>query len=118
MAVRRRRCSICSAKLYADYLHSTDDTGFIDSTLSQRDLVSGVDILKNSGRRDDSPFAGITYQVTPALLLTGAFYYDHMKNAAIGGGATDSCNRYTGVAVAEYALSKRTKCMARSTSTR
>jgi predicted porin len=101
--------AIGPAKLYAGYLHSTDDTGFVDSTLSQRDLVSGVDILKGSGRRDDGPFAGITYQVTPAFLLTGAFYYDHMKNAAIGGGATGSGNRYTGVAVAEYALSKRTE---------
>jgi predicted porin len=32
-----------------------------------------------------------------------------MKNAAIGGGATGSGNRYTGVALAEYALSKRTE---------
>jgi predicted porin len=101
--------AIGAAKLYVGYLHSTDDTGFVDSTLSQRDLVSGVDILKGSGRRDDGPFAGVTYQLTPALLLTGAFYYDHMKNAAVGGGLTGSGNRYTGVAVAEYALSKRTE---------
>jgi predicted porin len=101
--------TIGSAKLYAGYLHSTDDTGFVDSVLSQRNLVSGVDILKGSGRRDDGPFAGITYQLTPALMLTGAFYYDHMKNAATGGGATGSGNRYTGVALAEYALSKRTE---------
>jgi predicted porin len=97
------------AKFYAGYLHSTDDTGFVDSILQQRGLVSGTDILKGSGRRDDGPFAGVTYQITPALLLTGAFYYDHMKNAAIGGGETGSGNRYTGVAVAEYALSKRTE---------
>lgn len=76
--------------------------------LAQR-LVAGVDILKGSGRRDDGPFGGVTWQVTPALLLTGAFYYDHMKNAAIGGGATGSGNRYTGVALQEYALSKRTE---------
>jgi predicted porin len=101
--------TIGAAKLYAGYLHSTDDTGFVDSVLSQRNLVSGVDILKGSGRRDDGPFAGITYQLTPALMLTGAFYYDHMKNAATGGGATGSGNRYTGVALAEYALSKRTE---------
>ncbi|SAK46812.1 porin [Caballeronia catudaia] len=98
-----------AAKLYAGYLHSTDDTGFVDSILQQRGLVAGTDIQKGAGRRDDGPFAGITYQVTPALLLTGAFYYDHMKNAAIGGGATGSGNRYTGVALAEYALSKRTE---------
>ncbi|WP_321800315.1 porin [Caballeronia sp. J97] len=101
--------AIGAAKLYVGYLHSTDDTGFVDSILQQRGLVAGTDILKGSGRRDDGPFAGVTYQVTPALLLTGAFYYDHMKNAATGGGATGSGNRYTGVAVAEYALSKRTE---------
>jgi len=101
--------AIGSAKLYAGYLHSTDDTGFVDSLLSQRNLAAGVDILKGSGRRDDGPFAGLTWQVTPALLLTGAFYYDHMKNAAIGGGETGSGNRYTGVALAECALSKRTE---------
>jgi predicted porin len=101
--------TVGAAKLYVGYLHSTDDTGFVDSILQQRGLASGTDILKGSGRRDDGPFAGITYQVTPALLLTGAFYYDHMKNAAIGGGATGSGNRYTGVALAEYALSKRTE---------
>ncbi len=74
----------------------------------QRNLVAGVDILKGSGRRDDGPFAGITYQLTPALLLAGAFYYDHMKNVATGG-ATGSGNRYTGAARAEYALSKCTE---------
>jgi predicted porin len=98
-----------TTKIYVGYLHSKDDTGFVDSTLSQRGLTLGVDILKGSGRKDDGPFAGVTWQATPALLLTGAFYYDHMKNAAIGGGATGSGNRYTGVAVAEYALSKRTE---------
>lgn len=101
--------AIGPAKVYVGYLHSTDDTGFVDSVLAQRNLVAGVDILKGSGRRDDGPFGGVTWQVTPALLLTGAFYYDHMKNAAIGGGATGSGNRYTGVALAEYALSKRTE---------
>ncbi|BCF91427.1 MULTISPECIES: porin [Paraburkholderia] len=98
-----------TTKIYVGYIHSKDDTGFVDSTLSQRDLTLGVDILKGSGRKDDGPFAGVTWQATPALLLTGAFYYDHMKNAAIGGGAVGSGNRYTGVAVAEYSLSKRTE---------
>ncbi|TCG08330.1 porin [Paraburkholderia steynii] len=98
-----------TTKIYVGYIHSKDDTGFVDSTLSQRDLTPGVDILKGSGRKDDGPFAGVTWQATPALLLTGAFYYDHMKNAAIGGGAVGSGNRYTGVAVAEYSLSKRTE---------
>nr|WP_041759366.1 porin [Paraburkholderia phytofirmans] len=98
-----------TAKVYVGYLHSKDDTGFVDSALAQQTLVPGVDILKGSGRVDNGPFAGITWQATPALTLTGAAYYDHMSNAAIGNGQVSSGNRYTLVALAEYALSKRTE---------
>jgi len=98
-----------TAKVYVGYLHSKDDTGFVDSALAQQTLVPGVDILKGSGRVDDGPFAGVTWQATPALTLTGAAYYDHMSNAAIGNGQLGSGNRYTLVALAEYALSKRTE---------
>ena len=72
-------------------------------------LVPGVDILKGSGRVDNGPFAGVTWQATRTLMLTGAAYYDHMSNAAIGNGQLGSGNRYTFVALAEYALSKRTE---------
>jgi predicted porin len=98
-----------TAKVYVGYLHSKDDTGFVDSALAQQTLVPGVDILKGSGRVDNGPFAGVTWQATPALTLTGAAYYDHMSNAAIGNGQLGSGNRYTLVALAEYALSKRTE---------
>ncbi|MGF6758657.1 porin [Paraburkholderia sp. GAS42] len=98
-----------TTKVYVGYLHSKDDTGFVDSVLAQQPLVPGVDIVKGSGRKDDGPFAGVTWQATPALALTGAAYYDHMKDAAIGGGQVGSGNRYTFVALAEYALSKRTE---------
>jgi predicted porin len=98
-----------TTRVYVGYLHSKDDTGFVDSVLAQQNLVPGVDILKGSGRKDDGPFAGVTWQATPALALTGAAYYDHMNDAAIGGGQLGSGNRYTFVALAEYALSKRTE---------
>lgn len=98
-----------SAKVYVGYLHSKDDTGFVDSALAQQTLVSGVDILKGSGRVDNGPFAGVTWQATRALTLTGAAYYDHMSSAAIGNGQLGSGNRYTLVGLAEYALSKRTE---------
>lgn len=98
-----------TAKVYVGYLHSKDDTGFVDSALAQQTLVPGVDILKGSSRVDNGPFAGVTWQATPALTLTGAAYYDHMSNAAIGNGQLGSGNRYTLVALAEYALSKRTE---------
>ncbi|MBB5469490.1 putative porin [Paraburkholderia sp. CI2] len=98
-----------STKLYVGYLHSKDDTGFVDSALAQQTLVPGVDIVKGSGRIDNGPFAGVTWQTTRALTLTGAAYYDHMSNAAIGAGQLGSGYRYTFVALAEYALSKRTE---------
>jgi predicted porin len=41
--------------------------------------------------------------------LTGAFYYDHMRNAATADASLGSGTRYTAVALAEYALSKRTE---------
>ncbi|MFM0628099.1 porin [Paraburkholderia xenovorans] len=98
-----------TVKVYVGYLHSKDDTGFVDSALAQQTLVPGVDIQNGSGRVDNGPFAGVTWQATPALTLTGAAYYDHMSNAAIGNGQLGSGNRYTLVALAEYALSKRTE---------
>ncbi|MCC8396707.1 porin [Paraburkholderia sp. MMS20-SJTR3] len=98
-----------STKVYVGYLHSKDDTGFVDSALAQQTLVPGVDIVKGSGRIDNGPFAGVTWQATRALTLTGAAYYDHMSNAAIGNGQLDSGYRYTFVGLAEYALSKRTE---------
>ena len=58
-------------------------------------------------RRDHVGLVGVTYQVTPALALTGAFYYDSISNAALIAG--DTGKRYTGVLLAEYALSKRTQ---------
>ena len=98
-----------TVKLFAGYLYGKDDTGFVDSALAQRNLVLGTDILPGSGRKDSAPFTGITWQATPALALTGAGYYDHMQNAAIGGGDVGSGNRYTLVALAEYSLSKATQ---------
>jgi predicted porin len=92
-----------ATKLYVGYVHSKDGTGFVDSVLAQQSLVPGVDIVKGSGRIDNGPFAGVTWQATRALTLTGAAYYDHIAIAAMGDGY-----RYTFVAMAEYARSKRT----------
>ncbi|MDH6151454.1 hypothetical protein OKW46_005444 [Paraburkholderia sp. WSM4179] len=55
-----------STKLHVGYLHSKDDTGFVDSALAQQTLVPGVDIVKGSGRIDNGPFAGVTWQATRA----------------------------------------------------
>ncbi|MBU9479615.1 hypothetical protein KTE44_22920 [Burkholderia multivorans] len=56
-----------------------------------------------------APFAGLNWQIAPAITFTGTVYYDHMSNAAIGGGARGSGSRYTLVALTEYALSKQTE---------
>jgi predicted porin len=101
--------SFSAAKLYAGYLRSKDDTGFVDSLLAQQTIATASTGLKDTGRIDDGPFAGVTWQVTPALALTGAFYYDHMRNATTATGALGTGSRYTAVALAEYALSKRTE---------
>lgn len=81
----------------------------MNRALAQQPLVQGVDVVKGSGRVDNGPFAGVTWQATHALMLTGAAYYEHMSNAAIGNGLPGSGNRYTFVTLAEYALSRRTE---------
>jgi predicted porin len=73
-----------SAKVYVGYLHSKDDTGFIDNALAQQTVVPGIEMLKGSGHVDNGTYAGVTWHATLALTLTGAAYYDHMSNAAIG----------------------------------
>ncbi|AOK28128.1 MULTISPECIES: porin [Burkholderia] len=98
-----------TVKLYAGYLRSKDDTGFVDGLLVQQQGLFANGAPKGTGRIDDGPFAGVSWQATPALTLTGAFYYDHMRNATNASGQLASGNRYTGVALAEYALSKRTE---------
>ena len=93
------------AKIYAGYLRSKDDTGFVDSLLAQQTIP----VAKGTGRIDDGPFAGVSWQVSAPLTLTGAFYYDHMRNAMTTNGTLASGNRYAIVGIAEYALSKRTE---------
>ncbi|MEK6423620.1 MAG: porin [Burkholderia gladioli] len=96
-------------KLYAGYLRSKDDTGFVDSTLAQQAVVPGIASLKGTGRIDDGPYAGLAWQATPTVTLTGAFYYDHGRNETVSTGVLGTGNRYAIVGVAEYALSKRTE---------
>ncbi len=104
-----------TAKVYLGYLRSKDNTGFSDAFLDEKFTTSGFGSYKNTGRIDDGPYAGVTWNITPALMLTGAFYYDHMRNATVSvnaagnANALGSGNRYTATAIAEYALSKRTE---------
>ncbi|MDO8654308.1 MAG: porin [Undibacterium sp.] len=54
--------------------------------------------------RSDLVWAGLNYQLTPAWILTGIYYYQDIKNMATGADADPGML----VARARYALSKRT----------
>ncbi|WP_296224745.1 porin [Ralstonia sp. UBA689] len=110
------------AKLFLGYIDSSDNTGCVNvgngatgcagdhSTfgLNLYNIASGPGTVPGATkRRDRIGLGGVTYQVTPALALTGAFYYDSIKNAALDSG--NDGKRYTGVLLAEYSLSKRTQ---------
>jgi predicted porin len=95
-------------KVYAGYMRSRDNTGLVDTLLAEQPILD-ISQLKNTGRIDDGPFAGVSWKVSAPLLLSGAFYYDHMRNATTATGTTGSGSRCTVVALAEYSLSKRTE---------
>jgi len=91
-----------SAKVFAGYFNGRDETGFVNAVMGGTP-VAGLD------REDDGYFAGVTWQATPRWALTGAAYYDRSKNVVESG---DKGKRYALVAVAEYALSKRSQVYA------
>ncbi len=107
------------AKLYAGYIDSSDNTGCVNSsaTCAGDRSTFGLNLYGNATgaglapgatkRRDRIGMVGVTYQATPALALTGVFYYDSIKDAALDAG--NDGKRYTGVLLAEYSLSKRTQ---------
>lgn len=95
-------------KFYAGWLHSQDNTGVVDTLLAEQPIPD-ISQLKNTNRIDDGPFAGFAWRIAAPLLLSTAFYYDHMRNAATAIGALGSGSRYTAVELAEYELSKRTE---------
>ncbi|RQZ27148.1 porin [Burkholderia sp. Bp9090] len=95
-------------KLYAGWLHSQDNTGLVDTLLAERPIPD-ISRLKNTNRIDEGPFAGFAWRVAAPVLLSTAFYYDHMRHAATDSGTLGSGSRYTLVELAEYELSKRTE---------
>lgn len=105
--------TIGAAKLFLGYIGGKDQTGVIDTvymnadpTLSRNPVPAGGNWAANP-RKDTIGYIGASYQLTPALALTGAFYYDDIDNK--NGIAGNDGKRYTGVLLAEYALSKRTQ---------
>ncbi len=102
------------AKLFLGYVGGKDNTGIIDTGFmnqaasvttpgAQAAIIAGA---PNTPRKDMLGYFGVSYQVTPALAVTGVFYGDHIKDK---NGVSSSGNRYTGVLLAEYSLSKRTQ---------
>ncbi len=106
--------SIGPAKIFLGYIGGKDNTGMIDANFftpaPALNSVNTVTVPRNyqaNPRKDMIGYIGATYQATPALALTGVFYGDHIKNT--NGVGNTSGNRYTGVLLAEYSLSKRTQ---------
>ncbi|RZT38487.1 porin [Cupriavidus agavae] len=106
--------SIGAAKVFVGYVGGRDATGTIDNGFMNRSAASTTPAAQaataagavNTPRKDTIGYVGLTYQVTPALAVTGVFYGDHIEDK---NGASNSGNRYTGVLLAEYSLSKRTQ---------
>jgi len=59
-------------KLSLGYMHSQDNTGLVDTLLAEQPIPD-IGQLKNTGRTDDDPFAGVSWQVSGPLLLTARF---------------------------------------------
>ncbi|MGO4765555.1 porin [Cupriavidus sp. 2KB_3] len=99
-----------AAKVFLGYIGGKDRTGLIDANFfspanTANPIPAGGNAQANP-REDMIGYVGATYQVTPALAVTGVFYGDHIKGK---NGLDNSGNRYTGVLLAEYSLSKRTQ---------
>jgi predicted porin len=95
------------ASIFLGYVGGMDATGEIDQYLNDPSRQVGYGSFVDHPRKDTIGYAGFTYQVNPAITVTGAFYRDTIKNVnGIGG---NGGKRYTGVVEAEYALSKATQ---------
>ncbi|EHP43062.1 outer membrane porin [Cupriavidus basilensis OR16] len=95
------------ANLFLGYLGGRDATGSLDGALNDSSRTVSYGSYAANPRKDNTFYSGITYQATPALALTGVFYYDDIRNVnAIRG---NGGKRYAGVLLAEYSLSRRTQ---------
>ncbi|WP_454726032.1 MULTISPECIES: porin [Cupriavidus] len=98
------------ATVFLGYMGGRDATGSIDSVLNAPGRTIAPGLAAQFPRRDMIFHAGIRYQATPALTLTGAIYHDGMNN--INGLAGNTGKRRTGVLLAEYAFSRRSQIYA------
>lgn len=93
--------------IYVGYMGGHDGTGIVDGALNDPSRTIAAGSAAANPRKDTTFYTGLTYQATPQLALTGAFYFNDAKN--MNGLAGNSGTRYTGALLAEYSLSKRTQ---------
>lgn len=101
---------IGDSKFFLGYIGGRDRTGVIENNFmnaASRNIVVSTTAAVANPRKDHIGYAGFTYRATPALALTGAFYFDSIESK--NGVAENSGKRYTAVALPEYSLSKRTQ---------
>lgn len=100
---------------YSYYINSLKQAGFAAGASGTADPLANTSLAGNAAtalgantqtgtRRDAFILAGLTYRVTPALRLIGAYAYDHVSNVSPGNnGALQS-----GYLIVDYSLSVRT----------
>ncbi|WP_144146811.1 porin [Paraburkholderia sp. BCC1884] len=89
-------------ELWAGYYNSVDHTGSVDAFLMGADAVPSA----SSPRKDNAFVAGAAYAVSPTVKLTGAAYYDSIRNIVGTPGSAGEGKRFTYVALAEYFVSR------------
>ncbi|MGI4847089.1 MAG: porin, partial [Janthinobacterium lividum] len=99
------------AKLFAGFFRIKDATGTTNYYIgANNSLAANNGGVVGQTRSDKGYFLGTTVQLNPAWTLTGAGYYDRSRNVTVQSvGSFGDGTRYAVVAVAEYALSKRTQ---------
>lgn len=95
--------AIGPATLYAGYQNNHDLAGIGDAQLNIIGAPSGT---ADVARKDSGFFAGVSYQLTPRILLREAYYYDRIRDAMKTPG--NNGVRWSVVSEAEYSFSKRT----------
>lgn len=111
--------TIGPAKIFLGYIGGRDRTGQMDNILNNAAVVTttrnpaadtrGTAAANSNPRKDTLGYVGATYNVTPALALTGAFYADYVEGKNAIAGSDGKGRRYTAAFIAEYSLSKRTQ---------
>ncbi|MGR9577778.1 porin [Pandoraea sputorum] len=101
--------SVSIAKVFVGYMGGRDRSGWLDGTLNDPAHTVTTGNLNDNPRKDTTLYLGTTIQAMPNLAITGAAYFDDIKNINAQAGDAGSGRRYTYVLLAEYALSKRTQ---------